>query len=355
MLQSLRNAIRKHSVSREDRLFFALHLALMLRAGISLPKAVTSLAKQTKKKYWGQVLQDVQKKLIEGNSFEVSLNAHKEIFGVAFVSMIKVGELKGDLASVLDTYVELEQKQAVIIQKVRSAMAYPTIVMIAIILLAIGAVMFIFPRIAEIFEEVDTQLPLVTRMVIWISDTLVQYGVFIFSGLIILFIFLGFVFRSPSGKQFLHMLAVRMPILGKIIREQNLASLSRNLGVLLTSGIQISEALLATSQVVTNIHYKRSLTEARTEIMNGNFVHSAFVKYPNLYPDLIIQIISVGEEAGVLDEVLAEMANFYEKRVLATLGTLSTVIEPVLILVLGVGVAFMALAVLLPIYSLTEF
>ncbi|MCH8049223.1 type II secretion system F family protein [Patescibacteria group bacterium] len=355
MLKAIRASFLRRTINREDKLFFSLNLALMLRAGISLPKAVETLAAQTKKKYWRAVLLDVRKRLMEGNSFEKSLTAYKSIFGVTFISMARVGELKGDLASILDTYVELAQKEAMIIQKVKMALAYPTVVLLAMVVLGIGAVTFIFPRIAEIFEEVDTQLPLITRIVIGISNILVRYGVVILILFILLILATSFAMRTRSGKFFTHMLILRVPILSRIIKQQNLARLSRSLGVLLASGIRISEALLATSEVVSNVHYKTSLLHARQEIINGNFVHTAFVTYPHLYPNLIIQIITVGEEAGVLDKVLQEIADFYERRVMTTLATLSTIVEPILILLMGAGVALMALSILLPIYSLTEF
>jgi type IV pilus assembly protein PilC len=145
-----------------------------------------------------------------------------------------------------------------------------------------------------------------------------------------------------------------MPIISGIIKEQNLARLSRNLGILLKAGVPISEAFLATANGLENVFYKQSLLEARDEVNKGNFVHTALQKYADIYPNLIIQIIIVGEEAGVLDEVLSEISSFYETRVMNIFDSLSSIIEPILILILGLGVAFMAVSILMPIYSIAQ-
>lgn len=345
---------KRHSIKSDEKLYFVQHLALMIRAGVSLPRAIEILSQQSKNQYWKEVLEDIQNNLIGGNSFEKSLQKHKEVFGSALISMVRIGEMKGDLVMVLEKFFELAKKEETLRKKLKSAMAYPTVVVSAMVLLGIGVVFYIFPKIAEIFEEADMRLPLPTRILIWVSDIVVKYGILILIFLAALFVLFLFWKRTKRGKILWTAFLLKLPIVSGIMKEQNLARLSRNLGILLKAGVPISEAFLATANGLENVFYKQSLLEARDEVNKGNFVHTALQKYPDIYPDLIIQIIIVGEEAGVLDEVLSEISSFYEARVMNIFDSLSSIVEPILILILGLGVAFLAVSILLPIYSIAQ-
>jgi type IV pilus assembly protein PilC len=326
----------------------------MIRSGVSLPRAMEILSEQSKNQYWIKILNDIKENLVQGNSFEKSLLKHKEVFGSAFISMVRIGEMKGDLVMVLEKFFELAKKEEALRKKLKSAMAYPTVVVSAMVLLGIAVVFYIFPKIAEIFKEADLKLPLPTRVLIWLSDIVVKYGALILVFAIALFILFLFWKNTKRGKALWTAFLLKMPIISGIIKEQNLARLSRNLGILLKAGVPISEAFLATANGLENVFYKQSLLEARDEVNKGNFVHTALQKYADIYPNLIIQIIIVGEEAGVLDEVLSEISSFYETRVMNVFDSLSSIIEPILILILGLGVAFMAVSILMPIYSIAQ-
>jgi type II secretory pathway component PulF len=345
---------KRHSIKSDEKLYFIQHLALMIRAGVSLPRAIEILTEQSKNKYWRDILGDIRENLVQGNSFEKSLSRHKEVFGAALISMVRIGEMKGDLVMVLEKFFELARKEEELKRKLKSAMAYPIVVASAMVLLGIAVVFYIFPKIAEIFKEADLKLPLPTRILIGISDIVVGYGALILVLTVALVIAFIFWKKTKRGKSLWTALLLRLPIVSGIMKEKNLAHLTRNLGILLKAGVPISEAFLATANGLENVFYKQSLLEARDEVNKGNFVHTAFLKYADIYPNLIIQIIIVGEEAGVLDEVLFEISSFYETRVTNTFDSMSAIIEPVLILILGLGVAFMALSILMPIYSIAQ-
>ncbi len=354
MLDRISTFFKGHSIKSEEKLYFIQHLSLMIRAGVSLPRAIEILSEQSKNKYWKEVLGDIRNDLIKGNSLEKSLSKHKDVFGAALISMVRIGEMKGDLVMVLEKFFELSRKEEALKRKLKSAMAYPIVVASAMVLLGIVVVFYIFPRIAEIFEEADLKLPLPTRILIGISDVVVNYGILVLASLVALVVFFLVWKKTRRGKFLWMAFLLKLPVISGIIKEQNLARLSRNLGILLKAGVPISEAFLATANGLDNVLYKQSLLEARDEVNKGNFVHTALGKYKNIYPNLIIQIIIVGEEAGVLDEVLSEISSFYETRVTNTFDSMSAIIEPILILVLGLGVAFMAVSILLPIYSLAQ-
>lgn len=344
----------RHSVSNDDRLFFVQNLALMLRAGISLPRAMEILAEESRKKGWKKIQLDVRENLVRGNSLEKCLEKYPEIFGDSLISMVRIGELKGDLPAILDAYYLLLKKEEHLRKKLKGALTYPTVVLVAIVLLGVGAVYFVFPRIAELFLEVNAELPLPTRLVIWFTRFMEAYGVFVFLGLASAAFLFFTAIRTPRGKFFFDLFLLRAPIAGGIVKQQHLARLMRNLGVLLHSGVPIGEAITTTSGVMSNVFYRQSLLDARDEIIRGNFLFTSFMAYKDLYPGLVVQIIRVGEEAGMLDDVLSQVADFYEEKAGETLENLTAVLEPVLILFLGAGVAFAALSILLPIYRLAE-
>lgn len=341
------------SIRNKDRIFFVHHLSLVLKAGISLPKALLILSKQVQNKYFRRVLVNVEKQIQKGNTFEEALTKYRQIFSHSLISMVRIGELKGDLYAVLDGYYQLLRKQDRIRSKVKSAMIYPVVVIVALIAVSVFAVVFIFPRLIELVNEFQGELPLITKMAIGISNFITQYGLIMIIILAIIVV-IGFIFsKTKSGKWFFHYIMLNMPILGVIFKRYNLAIMSRNFGTLLNSGISMTDALHTTSTTLNNVHYQSSILEAEKVVEHGDFVHVALENHPKIYPELVLQIIVVGEQSGTMDKMMIEIADFYEEQLLLTLDNLASIIEPIIILLLGVGVAFLALSILLPLYSLS--
>jgi len=354
MFSSLVQYFRKSSIRGEDKLFFVQHLALMIRAGITLPKAIGILAGQTRKKYFRKVLTHIKAMIEKGGSFEQALLRYNLIFPSAFISMVKIGELKGDLATILQGYFYLLRKQMHIKSKVRAALIYPIVVFIALVAVAIVSVVVIFPRMFELVAEIGGELPLVTRIAIGISNLLINYGLYILVGFIAFCIALVLIMKTQTGQKFFHYIFLKTPILAPILRLYNLAMFARNFGSLLKSGIAVTDCLDAASDAMKNYYYKISLIEAREHVSKGDFIHAALENYKLIYPDVVIQLIVVGEQSGTLDDMLIEIADFYEEKVSNTMETLTSIIEPIIILVLGGAVAFLALAILMPMYSLSS-
>ena len=337
-----------------ERLFFIHHLSLILRSGIPLPKALLILADQSKNRRFKKIIRNVETMIQRGNSFEQSLSRYKHVFSNSLVSMVRIGELKGDLATVLDGYYQLLLKQNKIRSKVTSALIYPSVVVAAMILVSIFAVVFIFPQLVELVAEFEGELPLITRMAIAISSFITDYGLLLLLGFIALIVF-GLIFaRLPMGKWLFHGFYLRVPIFGQIVTNYNIAVFARNFGTLLKASISMTESLHTTASTMQNVYYKRALMQAQQVVRRGDAMNEALKHHPTIFPEIVRQIIVVGEQSGTVDTMTIEIADFYEDLLLRTLDGLASIIEPVIILLLGAGVTFLALSILLPLYSLTS-
>ncbi|MBU4482176.1 type II secretion system F family protein [Candidatus Parcubacteria bacterium] len=341
-------------ISLKDKIFFTKNLGVMIKAGLSLGQALRALADQTANKKFKKILTEVEEKVNKGTSFAESLKNHPKTFNQLFISMVESGEASGNLEEVLKQLHRQMTRDHALISKIRGAMIYPAIVIMAMIGIGIGMIVFVIPKFMSIFEEVNAELPFMTRALMNISDFMVANGPLATLCLIIITAVLIKIFKTKKGKNFLHLIFLKTPILAPIVKKVNLARFSRTLSSLLKTDIPIVKAFEITARVLGNVHYKNALNDAREKIEKGEHIRQSLEKYNKLFPPVVIQMITVGEETGALDNVLDELANFYEEDVDQTMKNLPTIIEPVLMLVLGVGVGLMAVAVLMPMYSLGQ-
>ena len=346
--------LKLQRVSLRDKIFFTKNLGVMIKAGLSLSQALTALAAQTPNKKFKKILEEVEQKVKKGESFAESLKQYPKIFNDLFVSMIASGEVSGNLENVLEQLHKQMTRDHELISKVRGAMIYPAIVITAMIGIGAAMIIFVIPKFVSIFEEINTELPLPTRMLIALSHFITSNGPLVAISLIITITVLVKIFRTKKGKIFLHKLFLKLPILSPIVEKINLARFSRTLSSLLKTDIPIVDAFNITAKVVGNIHYKNALVAAAEKIKKGSRVHESLGKEKKLFPPVVIQMVTVGENSGSLDSILEELATFYEDEIDQTMKNLPTIIEPILMLILGAGVAGMAMAVLMPMYSLTQ-
>jgi type IV pilus assembly protein PilC len=233
-------------------------------------------------------------------------------------------------------------------------MTYPIVVIVAMIGAAVAMITFVIPKLLTIFEENKAELPLPTRILIWLSDALSHHGLWIGLGVFAMVVGLVLFGRTPRGKWVYDTIFLSAPVAGSIIKKVNLARFTRSLSAMLATDIPIIQTFQIIGRTLGSAHYRRSIDEASQSLRTGTSISRVLSHYPKLYPPLVEQMISVGEESGTLDEVSGDLANFFEEEVDQTMSNLSTIIEPILLLILGVGVAGMALAILLPIYSLSD-
>lgn len=349
-----RYVLNMSSVPAAERLFFVQHLGVMLKAGVSLAASLRTLAKQTTNKRFIGILQEMVVKVEQGSSFADSLRPHEKIFGELFINMVEAGEISGKLESVLGQLFIQMKKRHKMISKVKGAMTYPLVILFAMSGIGTFMMIFVVPKITEMLKSFNTELPLATRVLIAVSGALVNNGPLVLLGLIIVITIIVKILKTYRGKYLFQKFLLNLPVFGEIIKKVNLASFARTVSSLLKTDIMIIKTFQITASTLGNLHYREALNNAAEAIRKGVAINEVIGTYPNLFPPLVIQMIAIGEQTGEVDEILGELAEFYEEEVDQIMDTLPSIIEPVLILVMGLGVAGVALAIITPMYSLTD-
>lgn len=341
-------------VPATEKMFFVQHLGVMLKAGISLGAALNTLSDQTEHRYFKIILKDIAERVNQGQSLAKSLGLYTNVFEEIFVNMIAAGEVSGKYEEVLDELYKQMKKSHELRGKIRGAMIYPAIIVLAMVTIAILMMIFVVPKLVSIFDEVGVELPLATRILIAITKGFLSYGPLVVIAFVVMLVLLGITFRQEKPKYLLHALLLKLPIVSLIIKKINTAHFARTLGSLLKTDIPIIESLVITSKVLKNRLYRKALSDSVEVVKKGQAMHTYFITKPKLFFPLVIQMVTVGEETGTLDNILRELADFFEEDVRQTMDNLPTIIEPILIVLLGIAVAGMAVAFIMPLYSLTE-
>jgi type IV pilus assembly protein PilC len=346
--------LRFSRVPLKERLFFVQHLGIMLKAGISLSRALKTLSLQSENKYFKTILDELAQKVEKGNSFAASLNDYKKIFGEMFVSMIEAGELSGKLEEVLKGLFVQMKKEHALISKIKGALTYPVVIIAAMLGIGTFMLVYIIPKITSMFTEMNAELPLPTKILIAASNGISQHG--IMSAVIVITAVISFIkiIKTKKGKYYFDKILLSAPIFGPIIKKINIARFARNISSLLKTDIMIIKCFQITANVLGNTLYKQALNEIAQKIKVGTNIHEVLAEYPKLFPPMVQQMVAVGEETGEIDNILMELAEFYEEEVDQIMENLPAIIEPLLILVLGVGVGGIAVAIVLPMYSITN-
>lgn len=352
---SLKNILNSLSrVSSVNKIFFTQNLSVMVKTGFSLGMALDTLAKQAANKKLKRVIEEVKRDVESGISFSNSLAKHPKIFSELFVNMVAAGEASGKLDDVLRYLTTQMRKDHALMAKVKSAMMYPSLVVFAMVSIGIVMMVTIIPQLSAIYQDSDLELPLPTRMLIALSNLLVHQGIWVILVLIILVILFLRIKKTKKGKYYLHLVLLKLPILSKILKKINLARFTRTLSSLLKTDIPIVQTFQIISKTLGNVHYKQAMLETSEMVKKGVSIVKTLEKKPHLFPPIVTQMIAVGEESGMLDDISEEIASFFEEDVSQTMEGLTAIIEPLLMLVIGSAVAVAALAVLMPMYGLVE-
>jgi len=342
------------NIKLKEKIFFVQQLGIMIRTGISMSVALGTLAEQTPNKGFKKVLKDLQQRIEKGNLLSDGLASYEKTFGELFINMVRAGEESGKLEDVLRQLFVQMKKDSETIGKVKGAMIYPSIVVSLMLVIGVLMMIYVIPNITGIFKELDVALPLATRILIFMSDFTVNHGLLLLVGVIILVGSFIAIIRTPKGKYQFHRILLKTPVAGKIIKKINIARFCRTIGSLLKTDIPIVKSFEITARILSNRLYREALQDAKEKIKKGIPIEQSLRPYPKLFPPVVLQMIAVGEETGALDEILEESAIFYEDEVSETMNNLPTIMEPLLMIILGVGVGGMAVAVIMPLYSLTN-
>ncbi|MFA6512098.1 MAG: type II secretion system F family protein [Patescibacteria group bacterium] len=347
--------LTKHTtrISVVQKIFFTQNLEVMLRTGFSLSEALKTLALQVSNKTFKKIIGELQSDVEKGQTLADAMRKHQNIFSELFINMIAVGEASGKLDEVLKRLTLQLKKDHALITKVKGALTYPIIVIVAMIGIGIGMIVFVLPQITSLFEG-KADLPLPTKILLGLSDFTRENGILLGIGVVILIGLFIMGLRTPSGHALWDRLVLRLPVAGNIIKKVNIAKFTRTFSSLLETDIPIVQVMEIISRTLSNSQYQNALLAAAERLKKGERLTDSLSGYDRLFPPLVTQMFSVGEQSGTLNDVSSEIATFYEEEVDNTMANLSTIIEPVLMLFLGVGVAALAIAVIMPIYSLSD-
>ena len=341
-------------VKRSEIIRMAKNLSAMLSAGLSLSRALSIIERQSGNKRLKAIVTELSDSIKKGSSFHEALDEHSKVFPKILIAMVRSGEESGSLADALAVVGLQMERSEELIRKIRGAMIYPAIVITAIVIVGILMLIYVVPTLTSTFTSLGVQVPLATRIIVAISDFMVAHVTLVLLMLIALVIGgIAFV-RSRRGSAIVLSVALPLPVIGELVRETYTARAARTLSSLLSSGVPVLDALSITKEVVRAEAFARVVAEAEEHVKKGELLSASFATHTKLYPILMSDMLAVGEETGKVAEMLKQIAEFYEQDVAEKTKDLSTIIEPVLMLLIGVVVGIFAVSMIAPIYSLSS-
>lgn len=341
------------TVSKKQVLLFTKNLGILLKSGSTLSESLQVLRDQEKGK-WYWALSDIVEHIEKGLRFSEALGHYPKIFSPLFKGVVEIGEQSGTLEENLSYLTMQLEKSYELRRKVFSAMMYPAIVIVGMVILGFAVSFFVLPKIARVFESFRVELPLTTRILLAISKFFSNYGIFVVIGFVTGSILLIFLLRRTFMKPISHWLLLHIPLVKSLVIRLNLSMFCRTLGILLRTGTTIDDGLRTCMRTTSNFYYCRFLQYAHEQVKGGSPLADILKRKKRLFPPTVTQIIQVGEASGTLSDSLDYCARLNEDEVDNLTKNLTVVLEPLILLVLGVAVAILALAIITPIYSITD-
>lgn len=348
---SFKNISFLNKVSNKDLAIFSRQLAVMLQSRVPVVQSLSGLSEQIKKSYFKEKIIKISQLVDEGNSLSEAFSAYPEIFNVFYVNLIKSGEASGKISETLDYLSKHLEREADINSQIKGAMIYPAFV-ISVLVVVMFIVMFVvMPKLIDLIKQSLSKPPFFTMLMLNFYGFLQNFWwllAIIFFGLV----GTGFYyFRTKNGKKNFDIYSLRAPLIGDFFQKTYLVRFAENLATLISSGIPITKALQITKDTVENYIYKQIISETEKNVSEGEKISAVLKKYPNYVSPFVVQMVQVGEDTGKLDTNLQEIVNFYQKEIKRDVDTFTALLEPLLIIFLGVAVAFLAVSVLSPLYS----
>ena len=346
---SLFNRVKNH-----DKIIFARNLASMLDAGLALSRSLSVIERQTKNAGLKNIVIAINDDIKKGKSFSASLKTFPDVFPPMFVSMVMSGEESGKLAEALNIVASQMEKTYLLQKKIKGALMYPSVIVVAMLGIAVFMLIYIVPTLTKTFKEIGTELPSSTKFIIWLSDTFQAHMILVLISIFSTIVLLVLAGKTKAGKRMFDYVFLHIPVISELVKQSNSAKTTRTLSSLLTSGVSVVEALNITKDVLQNSYYKTVIEKAKHNIEIGSSMSEVFAGAENLYPVFVGEMIAVGEETGDLGGTLLRVAVFYEEEVEQKTKDMSTIIEPFLMLFVGMAVGFFAISMISPIYSVVD-
>ena len=340
-------------VKKRDIVIFSRQLAVLFRAKVPLISAMKTLVRQAGNPFLKETLTNITKDVEGGMALSRAISKHPKVFDNFYLNMVKTGEYSGSLDETFEYLANHLEREYEFESKVRGAMIYPAFVLVVFLVIMILMLTFVIPHLTTILKEANADIPFTTKIIMGISDAFINFW------WVFLIIFLGaigaFVYYQDTkeGRLYIDWVKIKIPIFGSLFQKIYLARFSESLGTLIVGGLPITQAIEVTSEVIGNVVYKDIMTMAAEEVKKGSMI-SGVLKSREEIPAFVSEMVAVGEESGRLDYVLENISKFYQKEVATVLDNITTLIEPVLIVFLGIGVAILVAAVILPIYNAVQ-
>lgn len=346
-------SLRPGRVKLKDLAVFSRQFATMVNSGLPLLRTLSILEEQTDstelKKRLGEVRLDVER----GSSLSGALARHPKTFPSLYVSMCRAGETSGTLDQVLLRLADTLERELSLRQRIKSAMTYPIVVFVMVILILAAMLLFVVPTFKDLYASLGGTLPLPTRMLLAVSDVLRRFIVFFVAGVIGLMFLFRWWKNTPRGRRAVDKFKLRVPIFGSLFQKTALARFARTLGVLNRSGVPILQSLDIVSETVKNEVVADAVRDVQAGVKEGESIAAPLAKH-KVFPPMVVQMMAVGEETGALDAMLEKIADFYDDEVSSTVESLTSLIEPIMIAIVGGAVGLIVISLYLPLFRIIE-
>ncbi len=341
-------------VRQSEVIFMTNQLAVMVDTGITLSQALGSIAEQEANPALKKMLLDLKSSVEAGEDFSTALSRHPKHFDKTYISLIKASEQTGTLAEMLETVAAYLRSQLETRQKIRAAMAYPSVMAALALCVTVFLLTYILPKFEPLFSRKGVKLPSITIFMMSASNVLLHYWPYWIAGTIAVILTYVFGRKTEPGRKILDWLKINFPIIGNMTRKVTLSRSVRTLGTMVASGVSMLEAIKLTAEVASNWYYEQAWLRVLDEVTQGQRISEALQEERDLFPSTLVQMIGAGEETGKLDVVLGKVSSFYDKEVETSLKATTSMIEPLMICAMGVIVGTIALGLLLPIFQLSR-
>ena len=341
------------SVDPKDLVKFIRQFATMIDAGLPLVQCLEILANQEPNRFFAAALRDIKGTVEQGATFSDALRRHPKIFDELFVNLVQAGEVGGILDTILNRLADYIEKRVKLARQVRGALVYPIAVIVIMIVVMVVLMTWVIPAFEGMFAEFGAKdaLPALTKYVIATSQAFVSYLPLTIIATILLVVFATYTYRTPRGKRAVHRVILKLPIMGPVLQKIAVARFTRTLGTLLASGVPILDALDIVAKTAGNVIIEEGLMYARARISEGKNMAEPLTEI-NVFPGMVVQMVAVGEQTGALDTMLNKIADFYEEEVDVAVAALTSLLEPILMVIVGTMVGIVLMSMYLPIFDL---
>lgn len=350
---STKPASSRRSISATDLALFTRQLATLVRAALPLDEALSAVGQQTEKPRIKSMIFAIRAKVLEGHPLAAGLGDFPRVFPDLYRATVSAGESSGHLDTVLDRLADYAESRQQMTQKIAQATIYPAILTVVALAVVIGLLAFVVPQIVEVFENTGQALPLLTRIMLGISEFLQNYIIILVIGLVLVFLGIKQFLKIPANRSQFHSLLLKLPVIGRLVRGLNTARFSRTLSILTSSGVPVMEALKLSGPVIANLPMQSAVRDATDRVREGSSIYAALDK-SKLFPPMTLHLIASGESSGNLEDMLDKAAVQQERELETIIATFMGLFEPLLIVVMGVVVLLIVLSILMPIMNMNE-